>query len=180
MPRGTWPKIRFSRGCAPEWRAGRGCWRCQCRQSWRSSPGADHGRGRALSGKGREALRLLQEGNSALHVDCRLSWMQKDCAYRILIRTSYSTLKLVSPDWCFMKAGLSVGELLKESKSKSRQSVSRETEAPPEVKKDSHHFSLVQCILDKFPRSKDLSFQFSQFCAKGWSKWFIRHRGHPW
>ena len=34
-----------------------------------------------------------------------------------------------------MKAGLSVGELLKESKSKSRQSVSRETEAPPEVKK---------------------------------------------
>ena len=34
-----------------------------------------------------------------------------------------------------MKAGLSVGELLKESKSKSRQSVSRETEAPSEVKK---------------------------------------------
>ena len=76
MPRGTWPKIKFSRGCAPEWRAGRGCWRCQCRQSWRSSPGPDHGRGRALSGKGREALRLLQEENWALLVDCRLSYMQ--------------------------------------------------------------------------------------------------------
>ena len=39
-----------------------------------------------------------------------------------------------------MKAGLSVGELLKESKSKSWQSVSRKTEAPPDIKEDSHHF----------------------------------------